>query len=306
MASAADLRESAVSYTFVTQAVMSDCRIPEHRRRLDMITPPSGTTSPAAYVSATVAAGIVVVAAVAWIAWSVVKGQRSLSFLLIMVGSAALLCLPDAIVVALTNLQYFPSTASPVVIEAFGRPQTPFPLVAWMAWGCSMGYAAIVVVERDWPMTRIWSLYAAIVVLDVLAELVMIHVWGLYTYFGSQPWTIFGVPFVWPFAYVGAIMLVGLPIRYFQSYVTGYWRVLLVFVAPGVYTAVMAATVWPSFLAVGADLSAGWSTLIGLVSVLLVLVVFHLAMGFFRDWARRHQRPSTLEGSVDIRTAGAG
>lgn len=236
-----------------------------------MFTPPSGWSTPAAFTTTLIIEGIATLIGIIWIGRDVARGRRPLPFLLLLLGSTALAVFPDAAGTAVANLQYFPSEGSPILFTAFGRPEGLFTILGWTAWGTILGYAAVIVVERGWSPARIGALYGGIVAADIVLEIVFVHFLSVYTYFGSQPAEILDVPFSWPFATVATGMAIGLVMWALYPRFTGYRRLLLLLVAPGVFMGFMAVTTWPTSLALGLELPTPGASALGLLSVVFVV-----------------------------------
>jgi hypothetical protein len=248
-----------------------------------VLTPPSAWSSPAAFTATLIVEAIMTLIGIAWIGRDVVRGRRPLAFPLLLIGSAALAVFPDAAGTTVANLQYFPSEGSPILYTAFGRPEGPFVILGWTAWGSILGYTAVLVVERRWSLARMGALYGGIVAADIVLEVVFVHFLKVYTYFGSQPAEILDVPFSWPFATVATGMAIGLVMWYLYQRWDGYRRLLLLPVAPGVFMAFMAATTWPTSLALGLELSTPAASALGLLSVALVIGALAGLVGLVRN-----------------------
>ncbi|MEV6905912.1 hypothetical protein [Amycolatopsis sp. NPDC051071] len=237
---------------------------------------PTGLASPAGYAIAITVTVSGTLLAVAWMGWDVAKGRLPLSFPPLFLVSALLCPFADPGGSVTANFQYFLSADSTVLATTFGRPIGFLQISTWTCWMGLYGYAAIYTLRRKWSPLRLWALYAACVILNTAAQWLWLNYASLFTYYGSQPFRILGVPFVWPFLTVGAVMVAGVAAWFVHSQTTGYRKLFVLPTASVAFMACYAATAWPTTFALGTELPILWSSLLGMMSLLLVFGVLDL------------------------------
>lgn len=233
-----------------------------------MVTPPTGTASPTATTVVLAVVGFAALCVVGWSMRDTLAKRSSLGLWLLL--SAAIGGFAETNSDILTGVQFFAAEHGRIVYSAFGRTIAPWVFTAWILWGLALGYTTIWAADKGWPRARMWQLFGGCLMLDLVGESLLQHA-GMYTYFGSQPLALFGVPIVWLFNWAATFMTAGLLARHLHARTSGYRRLLLLPLVGGISVAYPAFTAWPSTLGLGMEVSALWANLLALASILTIL-----------------------------------
>nr|WP_232327807.1 hypothetical protein [Kibdelosporangium sp. MJ126-NF4]CEL13419.1 hypothetical protein [Kibdelosporangium sp. MJ126-NF4]CTQ99108.1 hypothetical protein [Kibdelosporangium sp. MJ126-NF4] len=202
---------------------------------------------------------------------------------LIMYSAPLAVCV-EPVLDQILNVQHFHSRDALIIFTAFDRDITAWLVMAAAAWFGTMIYLAMTAVDQGWPSGKLWRLYAGLVIFTLAGEIIVTGA-GIYTYYGSQPLKVFGVPFAMPFIYASAFMVLGLVTHHFTAHVHGVRRLLFLPVISSTFVGAIALMAWPLTLGIGMTLSTSAMTVLGAVSASLALLSFH-AMA---TWvSRRH------------------
>ncbi|WP_151484877.1 hypothetical protein [Streptomyces albicerus] len=226
-----------------------------------------------------------------WAARDWFKHRRPELALLICSAAAAVLAI--TIACPLINVRHFPSDDAVIAYSAFGRDFALWLFLKNTAWMGTAGYLVMKAAERGWSARRLWGLYAAAVVFEVVAEAVMVKR-GFYLYDGSQPARMFGIPFAWPFILTAVMMLFGLAAFQFFHHVHGRQRLLLLPAASGAVAGACVCMGWPLFLGGGMNLSTPAMSALGVLSTSAALLTLHIMLRWLDH--SRTQRDSPQAG----------
>ncbi|MFD9061120.1 hypothetical protein ACFVZ3_06320 [Kitasatospora purpeofusca] len=198
----------------------------------------------------------------------------------VLLAASILTYLTDAAARMLTGLQSYPGANGLVVYRAFG-----IDIAVWM--GCVFpayvgfaGYATYLTFAEGRPRRTLWLILTIGGVADTAGEYIMIHAADLYSYIGRQPLKLFGLPLLWPWAFISAPMLMGATVALLSRKLHGItWLLALPLLGSG-YLAYLSALFWPAMVARVTDMSTPLLSIIGLatlgcmLSTLYVLSLF--------------------------------
>jgi hypothetical protein len=127
----------------------------------------------------------------------------------------------------------------------------------------------------------LWTLYAAAWVFDLAIESIG-HLSGLYKYYGSQPFNLWGVPVWWMFLNPVLPVVAGLVFFRLSEHLGGVRSILAVPLLPMIYGAIYGGAGWPIFIALHSTTNTavlyacGMATdacAVGIVGLALVLLL---------------------------------
>lgn len=222
---------------------------------------------------------IITVGTVIWLAalagWAVhdrVKHRRTRA--LVLIGAGAATALVEATATHLMDIRYFPSADSLIVYSAFGRDISLWVVLMYPAWVGGVSYLVGVAADRGWTGSRLWRVYLAALLFDIAAEIGMVQV-GFYSYEGSQPAQVFGVPFAWPVVFTSTLMAFVLAARQFLARTRGAAQLLVVLATPGILLGGVCLLGWPMLLGAGMNLDTATMSALGVVSTAVALLSSH-------------------------------
>ncbi|MEU8569797.1 hypothetical protein AB0C51_15810 [Streptomyces pathocidini] len=201
--------------------------------------------------------------------------KRRRTQLVFIICSAAVTVYGEAHWDVLIGVQQSTSADALIVYSSFGRDITLWVLLAYMAWVGTMGYLAFAAIERRWSAGRLWKLYAGMLAFDLVAEILIVR-GGVYSYYGNQPFRIFGIPFAWPIVYTTTFMILGFVTHQFFAHFPGIWRLLYLPVVPSTALGVVTFAGWPVTSGLGMGLSVPAMTALGMGSTSIAVFLFGL------------------------------
>ena len=182
------------------------------------------------------------------------------------------------------------------VAIAFTGFGVSLPVFAVIGYGFFFGvqaYSGMALLERGADRKTMWRLYAGWWCVNYILEFVGTHLHA-YTYYGPQPYSVFGVPLWFMFVNTamaivsGTVFFVAKPILHG---VGALWSVPLL---TSTYGALYLGTCWPIFLALHSEVPAFVLWVAAAVSVALALLAVHVALGIadsVRNGAGAFSRP---------------
>lgn len=222
---------------------------------------------------------IITVGTVIWLAtlavWAVydgVKHRRTKA--LVLIGAGAATALVEASATHLMNIHYFPSSDSLIVYSAYGRDISLWVVLMYPAWVGGVSYLVGVAADRGWKGSQLWRIYLVALLFDFAAEIGMVQV-GFYSYDGSQPAQVFGVPFAWPIVFTSTLMAFALAAHQFLARTRGATRLLVVPVTPGALLGGVCLLGWPMLLGAGMNLGTATMSALGVLSAAAALLSTH-------------------------------
>jgi hypothetical protein len=229
--------------------------------------------------------------------WMLVRRREPLLLLCFVGGGLASFFEPVA---DLLSCLYFPGAGQNTAYETFGRP-IPWALVFAYPWYVGgQGYLTYRLLSHGVTARRIWLLWAAFSLSDVLVETPGV-LSGFHVYYGHQPFNPWGFP-LWQAAVQSLMPLVaGALVFGVVRRVGGGWRLLLVIplipMADGMVNAGLALPVWTTL---GSDLSlaanyVGGTLSIGLAAVAVWVLTLLVAEPDGRAGPRARAAPAEAE-----------
>jgi hypothetical protein len=191
-------------------------------------------------------------------------------------AAAVLAILGDAGARMLTGLQSRPGADGVLLYRAFD-----VDIAIWMGFAfCPYigfaGYLTFQALIEGRPRSRIWGILAVGTAIDVAGEYLMIHLGDLYYYRGAQPLKLFGLPLVWPMAFVATPMLIGATLAVLTRRVRGAaWLLTLPLLSSG-YIAFLAALTWPVMVARTTGMNQPLLDAVGVLGIGCMLATLYL------------------------------
>jgi hypothetical protein len=158
-------------------------------------TPPFDAVMPATpQLIFTLIFGIAAIAA--WV-YAIIRARDSQSMVPIWVMLGGTLCVFAEPIVDVMGMCWFPVHGQWTYIETFGRK---IPLMVGFAYICYYGgmtLITLVLFEKGMTVGQVWKWYLVSVVIEWTFEPIAIML-GLWSYYGNQPFSVFGFPLWWP------------------------------------------------------------------------------------------------------------
>lgn len=181
----------------------------------------------------------------------------------------------------LLSMLYFPAINQNTAFTTFDQP-IPWALVFAYPWYIGgQGYITFRALEKGLPALRIWQLWLAFMLSDVLLESAGV-IMGFHVYYGNQPFNFWGFP-LWMAAYQSVMPLAaGALIYTAKKHIGSGWKLMVVIpplpMADGMVNAGLALPIW-STLASDMSLAvnyAGAIATIGLagIAVWMITLIF--------------------------------
>jgi hypothetical protein len=165
--------------------------------------------------------------------------------LLLFLAGGALAAVMEPIVDVL-GMCFFPRENQWVGLELFGRP---IPLLIWPVYSWFVGGQAYFfwrLFQRGVSRGRLWKLWLAVMAVNVVLETPGLLM-GVYTYYGPQPFNLWGLPLWWPPVNATMPIVAGLLVHKMTPHLTGA-RILAVIpfvpMADGLTNGALAWPVW--------------------------------------------------------------
>ncbi|GAB2736486.1 hypothetical protein [Kitasatospora kifunensis] len=211
------------------------------------------------------------------------KGRPQLWVLL---GASLLTVLTDAAARLLTGLQSRPGANGLVLYRAFGIDIAVWMPLFFPAFVGFLGYATYLAIAEGHSRRRFWLILVIGGAADTVGEYVMMHAADLYTYTGAQPLKLFGLPLVWPWAFVSTPMLMGASVALLSHRIHGLrWLLALPLLGSG-YLGYLAALFWPVIVARSTGMSSLALSGVGIVSLGFMLATLYVVSLFLPPSSR--------------------
>ncbi|GAB3377717.1 hypothetical protein NCG89_13965 [Spongiibacter taiwanensis] len=227
--------------------------------------PPEGTVMPAtAQLVTTVVYGL---AGLVFVAYAIVlaKRERSALPLLLLFGSMTTLYL-EPIVDVLGNAMH-PVEGQYNVLTTNGHPVPLAVLVGYIWYFAALPLMCYSMMkQRTLNQAFVWKSFAAVVLSAALVEQIPLH-FGVWIYYGEQPFKIGYIPAWWCFANTAAVLVPFLLIYGLMPKLTGLRSLLVPAIMPCGAFMGHAASGWPMYNALGIDTVNAPDGLLPLASV---------------------------------------
>ena len=180
---------------------------------------------------------------------------------------------------------YFPSKGQWTGLRAFERD---IPIYMWAVYSWFVGGQGYLFYprfrDRQCTKGRLWKLYGLLIVVNAVLELPGLLM-GVYTYYGHQPFAVFGFPLWWPA--VNAIMPItaGLAASVLVPHATAFGKLIILPLPAMADGAVNGAIAWPVWVSLSWD--AGYSATYPAAGFSILLAVFFI-------WSITTQLPEEL------------
>jgi hypothetical protein len=235
------------------------------------------------------AAGMV--GSVGWLAWRAWRSRSWLPLAAVAGGGVIGVVLPS--LYDNLTLCWFPRNIPLPVITAYGMRDPLFDLLGYALYIGFGGWAVCELLRAGHGRRGIWLSFAFWGVLDLALELPFLH-WGMYRYYGHQPFSVGGFPLYWVFmnGTVPVLSGVGMYVAV-ERWPFGtpgvWWRVAIV---PSVAGVLLFVPVSPVAAALHADV-AGWvRDGAAIISAAISLATVHWVAGQFAPATRPLPAPA--------------
>lgn len=240
--------------------------------------PDTGAMDPTYQLVFTVLLCVVTIGFVIYAARVARQQRSSVPFLMLIGGGLACLIEP---IIDYTGLVWFYREGQWVLFEAFGRPIPVWIVPTYIFFVGGQALYTLTRLEKGETMAGIWRLYGIYFVVNILLEEPPLH-FGLYTYYGAQPFQPFLLPLWWPLINAAMPIVAATVIHCVRRHLHGL-RVLAVVPLIPMADIVANGTIgWPLWIALNSSDSLLVTYLAGGFSVLLagiLLYVIALAVG---------------------------
>jgi hypothetical protein len=239
----------------------------------DMTPPPDLSVSHAASMAFTVIMAVLFVAAAAF-AIKRLAARDALPISLVLGAVVAVLLEP--ILDVLSMCWYAPNNVA-VAFTAFGINMPLFVVIGYGFFFGIQAYTGMALLERGADRKTMWRLYAGWWCVNYILEFVGTHLHA-YTYYGPQPYYVFGVPLWFMFVNTAMAVVSGTVIFAAKSHLVGWRALWSVPLLTSTYGALYLGTSWPMFLALHSDVPAVVIWVAATITVGLALSVVHVAL----------------------------
>lgn len=211
------------------------------------VTPPTDLAAPDAAALYTVVIGVAFAAIGVWCVVVAVRRHDPTPVLVLVSGLLAVGFEP---VVDTLGLVWYARDNPWVAYTALDVPQPVFLLLGYSFFWGGVVYATYrLLLAGVGP----WRLFAAVVVMDLVVEILGVKVLDVGTYYGAQPFRVAGFPLWWApvngtVAVVGGRLLV-----YLVPRLRGWRRLGLLAVSPAAFAGTHGVSAWPTWVALGSD-----------------------------------------------------
>lgn len=182
--------------------------------------------------------------------------DRSPALLLFLVGGA--ICIVMEPVVDVLGMCYFPRINQWVGIETFDRP---IPLFMWPVYSWFVGGQAYIfwrLFQRGMNRSQLWKVWLTVMGVNVVLETPGLLM-DVYTYYGPQPFNLWGLPLWWPPVNSTMPIVAAFLIHKMTPYLTGARILAVIPFMPMADGLANGALAWPVWTALNADIGF-WAT----------------------------------------------
>jgi hypothetical protein len=257
-----------------------------------MITPSSAQAFAQLFFG-TVALVAVCLAVVAW------RRSGQPLYLLVLLGGA--IASFNEPVLDILGLVWYPTPGQNVAFTAFDRSIPMWVVVSYMSYYGVLACLTLIFLKRSPTLRQFAMLEVAVLVVDCILEPLFLST-GLYTYYGAQAVTIFGLPIVWPFINSLAVSLIAVALHLGAKWFVG-WRVCLIPLVPPALQMLAGTTGLPAFAALSSSHAGAASVLPAMVTVVLVLAIAYAQLELvFTNTASRLglDTPAPVAASAEV------
>jgi hypothetical protein len=248
----------------------------------------------AAYTVFYVLFAVNMVATLAWLAWRARRERTSLP-LAALAGGLAVGAVVPPVYNALTKV-WFPSNIPLPYVEAFGMRDPLFDMLGYALFIGFGGYLLLTQLRAGRGARAVYGTFALWGVADLVLEIPFLE-WGMYQYYGDQPFEILGFPLHWV-VFNGLVPVLAGGLMYLAA---DRWpgaprgAALRVAACPAVAGAILMIPMFPVATALHADVS-------GVVRHLAAIVAIAVAAAMLLACARLAEREGALR---ELREAAA-
>jgi hypothetical protein len=180
---------------------------------------------------------------------------------------------------------WYPQIGSTAVFRAFN---ISLPIWAIAAYGLYVGaLSSLIYRKMSGGMTarQLWIIYFSIWVFSLGLELPGLN-FGIYRYYGDQPFNIFGFPLWWAMTNVTIPVLSAAVLNGYQQLLVGARSVLILALLPMIGAAGEAASGWPMWLALNSAVGPEVKLVAGFMTLgMSMLIVYLVSLKFCKPSA---------------------
>jgi hypothetical protein len=176
------------------------------------------------------------------------------TFLLLFVAGGAMMLFEP--MVDTVGGVWFPRENSHVAFTLYGRPIPVWLCLTYFAFFGILVPAVWSALRRGVTRRKLWTLYAACALADVVMEVILLH-FDTYIYYADQPLVLLEFPFWWAPVNGLIVLAAASAVLRLEPLLAGARQLLIVPIALTASAAVNACAGWPSWLVINSDL--GWA-----------------------------------------------
>jgi hypothetical protein len=234
---------------------------------------------------------IVPVVVIGFLAFRYAQANKTpLPYYLLIGGAFAVLMEP---VVDVLGLCYFPHEGSWGAFRAFDVtiPMFLVPVYLWYVGG--QAFLTYKVLENGITTAGLFKMWAIFAVVNGILETPPILM-GIYTYYGAQPFQLFGFPWWWTFCNALMPIAAGAIAFRIKPYLPGWRLALLIPIVPMACGLINGAVSWPTWLALNSGVGY-WATYpAAIISFILgAIAVYILSILVAKDSPALNERSPT-------------
>lgn len=241
---------------------------------------PPFTVSAGVHNGFTAVAALALLGVAVWAAW-VVSRRRTAVPLFFLVGGA--LTVGFEPIVDTLGKCFLPSDYQWTLFTVLGRPMPVYAILVYAAFFGGFATMAWNHLTAGGAPRGLWKWYgAAILINTFLFESIAVPIFGVYTYYGHQPFNFWGFPLWWPFVNTAGPILAGSLVYLANKYLNvrpAALAAISVVVVPMTDGAVNAASAYPTWLALNSDVAPWVTWCAGALTIGLAILIMRGIIG---------------------------
>jgi len=197
------------------------------------------------------------------------KSGSPYGYLFLLGGALAVFNEP---VVDILGLCWFPSIGTLGLLKAWGVtiPLYLLPVYCWYVGG--QAFYAFTRFEARITVRGVFKLYGTFALINVLLEVPGLNI-GVYTYYGNQPFELFGFPLWWTIGNALMPIVMAAAVFLLRPYLTGWRRLVVIPLGPVAAGLTNGAIFLPIFLGLNSGMPVWINGLAVCVSLVLAFIV---------------------------------
>jgi hypothetical protein len=239
-----------------------------------VVQPPVDAVAPAGWAAATLAAVCVIdVGLLIWAAYDWRRRRSPLLFVCLIGGAVS-----NIVEAPLDTLLmcFFPGRGQVIAYTTFDRPIPLWTTLCYPILFGVMAYVFFRVFETARTRAQFWKIVLIGFAINVVLEFSILST-HIYLYYGQQPFKVLNFPLYWLVLNNGASVLVAIIAYHLRDYWRGPRWLALILVFPSAQLGFLAFVGWPLASVMNTSAGLPWTTLAGIVTVAMGLLLFDVA-----------------------------